>query len=100
MPEEYRKFDASDYIKTEEDVRALLRAAWDEDIGDGTVVRAALKRIVQTQNMSALAHDTGLNGGEELPQDGNPSLETLLKVTRALGLCLAPVENSTYDLRS
>ena len=95
MSEEYREFDASDYVKTNEDVRGLLRAAWDEDTGDGAVVRAVLNRIARMEDMSALAHDTGLNGDEELSQDGNSSLETLLKVTRALGLCLAPVENST-----
>lgn len=95
MSEEYREFDASDYVKTEEDVRGLLRAAWDEDIGDGAVIRAVLKRIARMQNMSSLVQDTGLNGGEGLSQDGTPSLETLLKVTRALGLCLAPMENYT-----
>ena len=65
----------------------------DEDLGDGAVIRAALKRIAQkqTQNMSALARDTGLNRGnlyEALSEDGNPTLATLLKVTRALGLRL------------
>ena len=95
MSEEYREFAASDYVKTEEDVRGLLRAAWDEDIGDGAVICAVLTRISRTQSMSALAHDTGLNGGDGLSQDGNPSLATLLKVSRALGLCLAPVENSS-----
>ena len=31
MSEEYRKFDPADYVKSEEDVRGLLRAAVDED---------------------------------------------------------------------
>ena len=91
MSEEYRKFDAADYIKSEEDVRGLLRAAVDEDPGDGAVIRAALKHVARTQNMSALARDTGLNRGnlyEALSEDGNPTLATLLKVTNALGLRL------------
>ena len=91
MPEEYRKFDAVDYIKNEEDVRGLLSAAVDEDPGDGTVIRAALKHVARRQNMSALARDTGLNRGnlyEALSDDGNPTLATLLKVTSALGLRL------------
>ena len=97
MSEEYRKFDAADYVKTEEDARGLLRAATDEDVGDGVVIRAALKYVARTQNMSALARDTGLNRGnlyEALSEDGNPTLATLLKVTRALGLRLRlePVE--------
>ena len=98
MSEEYRKFDAADYIRTEEDARGLLRAATDEDLGDGVVIRAALKHAARTQNISALARDTGLNRGnlyEALSEDGNPTLATLLKVTQALGLRLRlePVES-------
>lgn len=100
MSEEYRKFDAADYIRTEEDARGLLRAATDEDLGDGVVIRAVLKHIVRTQNVSALARETGLNRGnlyEALSENGNPTLATLLKVTQALGLRLRlePVESST-----
>ena len=98
MPEEYRKFDAADYIKDDEDVRGLLSAAMDEDPGDGVVIRAVLKHIAGTRNMSALARDTGLNRGnlyEALSEDGNPTLATLLKVTNALGLKLrlVPLED-------
>ena len=97
MSEEYRKFDAGDYIRTEEDVQGLLRAAVDEDQGDGAVIRAALKHVARTQNMSALARDAGLNRGNlysALSEGGNPTLATLLKVTSALGLRLRlePVE--------
>ena len=91
MSEEYRKFDAAEYIKSEEDIRGLLRAAMDEDPGDGAVIRAALKHVARTQNMSALAREAGLNRGNlysALSEDGNPTLATLLKVTNALGLRL------------
>ena len=102
MSEEYRRFDPGDYVKGEEDVRGLLRAAADEDPGDGTVIRAVLKHVARTQNMSALARDTGLNRGnlyEALSEDGNPTLTTLLKVTNALGLRLRleSVEDSARD---
>ena len=92
MSEEYRRFDAADYVTTGEDVRGLLKAAIDEDAGDGAMLRAVLKHIARTQNISALARDTGLNRGnlyEALSEDGNPTLATLLKVTRALGLRLS-----------
>ncbi len=72
MPEEYREFDATDYVTTEEDIRRLLRAAADEDPGDGAVIRAVLKHVARTRNMSALARDTGLNRGnlyEALSED-------------------------------
>ena len=97
MSEEYRKFDAADYVKTEEDARGLLRAATDEDPGDGAVIRAALRHVARSHNMSALARDAGLNRGnlyEALSEGGNPTLATLLKITSALGLRLRlePVE--------
>ncbi len=105
MTEAYRKFDAADYVRTEEDVRGLLRAAVDEDTGDGVVIRAALRHVAQTRNMSALARDTGLNRGnlyEALSEDGNPTLATLLKITNALGLRLSlePVEDRLSKPRS
>ena len=91
MSEEYRRFDASDYIRTEDDLRGLLKAAMDEDPGDGAVIRAVLRHVARTQNISALARDTGLNRGnlyEALSEDGNPTLATLLKIANALGLRL------------
>ena len=97
MAEEYRKFDASDYMRTDEDLQGLLSAALDEDVGDGVVIRAVLRHVAQTHNLSALARETGLNRGnlyQALSNDGNPTLATLLKITRALGLRLRlePVE--------
>ncbi len=103
MFEEYREFDAADYVHTEQDVRGFLKAAAEEDPGDGVVLRAALKYVARTQNMSALARDAGLNRGnlyKVLSEDGNPTLATLLKVTCALGLRLRlePVENPAQDM--
>lgn len=37
MSEGYREFDAADYVQTEQDVQGLLRAAAEEDLGDGVV---------------------------------------------------------------
>ena len=98
MAEEYRKFDASDYMRTDQDLQGLLSAALDEDLGDGVVIRAVLKYVARTHNLSALARETGLNRGnlyQALSNDGNPTLATLLKITRALGLRLRlePVES-------
>ena len=99
MPEEYRKFNAEDYIETDKDVRGLIRAAMEEDSGDGAVIRVVLKHVARTRNMSTLARDAGVNRGnlyEALSEDGNPTLATLLKVTNALGLRLRlePMEDS------
>ena len=91
MAETFAPWDAADYIKTEEDVRRLLKAATDEDPGDGTVIRAVLKYIARTRSMSGLARDAELNRAglyRALSEDGNPTLSTLLKITSALGLRL------------
>ena len=91
MSEQYQRFDPADYINGEDDVRWLLKAAADEDLGDGVVIRAALKYVARTQNMSALARDAGINRGnlyKALSEEGNPTLSTLLKVTGELGLKL------------
>ncbi|MDE0671462.1 MAG: putative addiction module antidote protein [Caldilineaceae bacterium] len=103
MSEKYRVFDAADYVKTQQDARGLLSAAVEEDLGDGIVIRAALKYVARTQNMSALARDAGLNRGnlyKALSEDGNPTLATLLKVTRALGLRLRlePITNPAHGM--
>ncbi len=105
MSEEYREFDAADYVKTRQDARELFRAAAEEDLGDGVVIRAALKYIAQTQNISALARDAGLNRGnlyKVLSEDGNPTLATLLKITRTLGLRLRlePIANPAQGMQS
>ena len=65
---------------------------------DGSVIRTALKYVARSQNMSALARDTGRNRGnlyEALSEDGNPTLATPLRVASALGLrvYLEPAES-------
>lgn len=67
------------------------------------MIRAALKYVARTQNMSALARDARLNRGnlyKALSEDGNPTLATLLKISRALRLRLRlePVENSAQGV--
>ena len=88
MSEQYKEFKANDYVKTEADIRELIKAAMDEDLGDGTVIRAVLKHVARTHNMNALARDTGLNRVnlyDALSEDGNPTLTTLLKTYPLLG---------------
>ncbi len=91
MAETFSRWDAADYIGTPEDAGLLLEAAIDEDPGDGSVIRAALSAIARAQNRSSLARDAGLDRSglyKALSEDGNPSLATILKIVRALGLKL------------
>jgi len=82
-------FDAADYLETKEDRVGLLEAALED--GDPGVVAACLGAIARAHGMARIAKDTGLNREglyRALSGEGNPELETFLKVVRALGLRL------------
>jgi probable addiction module antidote protein len=92
IPNGFSRFDAADYLKREEDARLYLEACFEEDPGDGSLVRAALSDIARASSMTKLARDTGLTREglyKSLSRDGNPEFSTILKVTRALGLKLS-----------
>ena len=102
MPEKPTEFDAAEYIETVEDARQHLELCAEQDPGDGSAIRAALNTIARTRNMSALSRDAELNRAglyRALSEDGNPTLSTLLKITRALGLRLRiePIPESSLS---
>ena len=84
-----KKWDAIEFLKTEEDMAAYLEAALEEN--DPTLVSAALGDIARAKGMTHIAKKAGL-GRESLYKalspDGNPEFSTILKVVRALGLKL------------
>ncbi|MBW8356858.1 MAG: putative addiction module antidote protein [Pseudomonas sp.] len=85
------RFDAAEYLKTPEDMVAYLDACFEEDAGDGKLIRAALNDIARARGMTQVARDTGL-GRESLYKalgsQGNPEFATIIKVMKALGLKL------------
>ncbi|BCT31149.1 addiction module antidote protein [Pseudomonas protegens] len=85
------RFDAAEYLKTPEDMVAYLDACFEEDAGDGKLIRAALNDIARARGMTQIARDTGL-GRESLYKalgsQGNPEFATIIKVMKALGLKL------------
>jgi probable addiction module antidote protein len=84
-----RRWDAADYLKSDDDMAAYLEAALVE--GDPTLFTAALGDIARAKGMTEIARKTGL-GRESLYKalspDGNPEFATVLKVVRSLGLNL------------
>lgn len=91
MAEKFTRWDAANYIRTQDDARYYLEAAAEEDPGDGSLIRAALSDIARAQNMSQLARDIGMTREglyKALSEKGNPSFATVLKITRALGMHL------------
>ena len=85
------KWDAVDHLKNEEEMSLYLEACFEEDPGDGSLIRAALGDIARARGMAQLARDTGLTREglyKALSPDGNPEFATVLKVIHALGLKL------------
>ena len=85
------KWDVAKHLQSEEDLGLYLEACFEEDPGDGSLIRAALGDIARARGMAQLARDTGLSREglyKALSKDGNPEFSTVVKVIHALGLRL------------
>lgn len=85
------KWDAVEHLQSEEEMILYLEACFDEDPGDGSLIRAALGDIARARGMAQLARDTGLSREglyKALSPEGNPEFSTVVKVIHALGLRL------------
>jgi probable addiction module antidote protein len=51
MDEQFTRWDAADYLKTEEDMMRYLEACAEEDSGDGRLIQAALGDIARARSM-------------------------------------------------
>jgi probable addiction module antidote protein len=87
-----KRWNAADHLESESDMVAYLEAALED--GDSGVIAAALGDIARVKGMTKVARDSGL-GRESLYKalsaGGNPELETVLRVVRALGIELHAV---------
>ncbi|HME86394.1 MAG TPA: addiction module antidote protein [Roseiarcus sp.] len=81
------RFDAADYLQTEDDMAAYLAECAEGD--DPGLIAQALGAIARARNLSQLARETGMTRAglsRALAYDGNPSFATISKVAKALGL--------------
>jgi probable addiction module antidote protein len=91
--EKFSRWDAADHLKTRAQIAAYLDACVEEAGDDPSFIAAALGEIARARGMAQLAKATGLTHEglyKSLAADGNPSLGTILKVMKALGLKLTP----------
>lgn len=91
MAEKFTRWDAADYLETEEDMALYLDAMIEESQGDARMIAVALGDIARAKGMTQLARDTGLTREglyKALSADGNPEFSTVMKVITALGLRL------------
>ena len=91
MTERFGKWDAAEHLRTREDARLFIQACFDEDPGDGSLIRAALNDVARAGNMARLARESGMSREglyTALSADGNPHFATVMRITRALSLQL------------
>src|SRR5699024_150515 len=85
-----------DHLKTEEECRLFLEAAFEEAGDDPAYIAQAIGAVARARGMTQLARETGL-AREALYRSfsprGNPNLATVMKVAHALGfkLTLTPL---------
>ena len=87
--EAFSRWDAADYLRSEEDMAAYLQACIEEAPEDPALIAAALGDVARARGMVQLAKETGLTREglyKALSKDGNPNFGTVLKVLHALGL--------------
>ncbi|AOR78301.1 putative addiction module antidote protein [Novosphingobium sp. 11B] len=87
MALELTPFDPAVYIETEEDILVYLEAAMEGN--DPRHIARALGDVARSKGMSEIARKTGLGRQalyNALSESGNPTLETLTAVLKALGL--------------
>jgi probable addiction module antidote protein len=89
MPKTTR-FDAADYLDSEERQVAYIAAAL--ETGDADFVRDALGLVAKARGMAEIAKTAGLNREslyKALGETGNPEFATVIRIVRALGLTLS-----------
>ena len=90
MAVETKPWDAAEVLNTPADIAAYL----DAYLEDGTPeeLLRAVSTIARSRGMSELARQTGISREalyRAFSKDGNPTLDTLLRVMKALGVRLA-----------
>ena len=86
------RFDVADYLSTAEDRAAYLEACAEEAPGDVAFLAKALGDVARARGMTRVAREAGVTRESlyrSLSADGNPGLETVLRVAKSLGVRLA-----------
>lgn len=84
-----KPFDAAEYLDDSESQAELLSEALAS--GDINVITSAIGLVARARGMTELARETGITRGAlyaALKEGGNPTLDTVLKVLKALGVGL------------
>ena len=89
------KYETADYLGSPEAIEAYLEAAFETN--DAALIAAALGDVAKAEGMKRIADQSGLSRESlcrALSADGNPKLDTILKVLSAVGATLTPRFNA------
>lgn len=81
------KWDAAEFLTSDEAIAAYLEAAFED--GDPKMIAVALGDIAKAKGMSVIAREAGVTREalyKSLSDRGDPKLSTLIGVMKALGL--------------
>jgi probable addiction module antidote protein len=84
-------YDVAEQLRTPEEMAAYLDAWLTDAPDDAAGIARALGDIARAKGMTQVARDAGLSREslyKALSENGNPSLATVLKVAKALGVRL------------
>jgi probable addiction module antidote protein len=87
MPLKTTRWDASEFLDSDEAIAAYLNAAFED--GDPGFIAASIGHVAKAKGMSQIARETGLSRESlyrALSDEGNPELSTMTKVMQALGM--------------
>jgi probable addiction module antidote protein len=86
MVETFSRFDAANYLKSDDDVALYLEAV--NEFDDPAQMVVALNTVARARNMSQVARDAEMTREglyKALSPEGNPSFATVSKIAKALG---------------
>jgi probable addiction module antidote protein len=89
---ELKPWDVTEYLDSEEMIAEYLAVVFEE--GDAELIRVALNDVARARGMSDLQKQTGLSRSalyKALGEGGNPTLDTLLAILKALGVKMSVV---------
>jgi probable addiction module antidote protein len=84
-----KPYDSSEFLDSDEAVAEYLTAAVEE--GDAALFRHALGVVARARGMTQIARESGLSREslyKALSDEGNPSLDTTMRVLKALNVRL------------
>lgn len=85
------EFDVAEHLRKDEEIEAYLEACFDDLEADAAFIANALGDIACAKGMTQVARHAGLSREslcKALSGERSPEFETILKVTRALGIQL------------